>query len=361
VEPRPTMQSVAERADVSRQTVSNVLNAPHLVRDETRERVRAAIEELDYRPHRAARQLRTRRSHIVGLRVQPSIDGIDGAVMDRFLHAITEHAQGLGYRIMLFTAPDDRGEIAQYRELLDTVEVDAFVLTDTHRADPRTRWLAERDVPFVTFGRPWDRPDLRSSGSEHAWVDVDGAAGTSAAVDHLRSLGHHRIGFIGWPPGSGVGDDRRRGWQEAMRSFGLRGPELDVLSVGVLDSVANGARAATDLLERGAPTAFVCASDALALGAMTATRAGLAPTDPTACAVVGSDDTAVAQAVGLSSVAQPLHEAAAWVLRLLLSQLPDARADEQDADPTSDRQVLLCPDLVVRASSVAPVTNGADP
>jgi DNA-binding LacI/PurR family transcriptional regulator len=355
------MQSVAERADVSRQTVSNVLNAPHLVRAETLERVRAVIEEVGYRPHRAARQLRTHRSHIVGLRVQPSVDGIHGAVMDRFLHAITERAQGLGYRIMLFTAPDDRGEIAQYRELLHTVEIDAFVLTDTHRADPRTRWLAERGVPFVTFGRPWDRPDLPARGAEHAWVDVDGAAGTSAAVHHLRSLGHHRIGFIGWPPGSGVGDDRRRGWQEAMRSFGLRGPELDELSVGVLDSVDNGARAAADLLERCAPTALVCVSDALGLGAMTVTRGGIDATDRTACAIVGCDDTAVARAVGLSSIAQPLHDAAAWALRLLLSQLPGARPDEQTPDPASDLQVLLSPELVVRTSSVAPVTNGADP
>jgi DNA-binding LacI/PurR family transcriptional regulator len=358
VEPRPTMQSVADRAGVSRPTVSNVLNAPHLVRPETRARVQAVIDEVGYRPHRAARQLRTQRSQVVGLRVRASADDMHGAVMDRFLHAVTEHAQMLGYRIMIFTAPDDRGEISQYRELLDTVEIDAFVLTDTHHDDARTRWLAERGVPFVTFGRPWD--PAGSGALDHAWVDVDGSVGTRAAVDHLRSLGHRRIGYIGWPGGSDAGDDRRRGWREAVTSLALAEDELDALNVEVVDSIANGAQAADRVLERTEATAFVCASDTLALGALAATRTGPDPTSPSTCAVVGFDDTPVARAVGLSSVAQPLHEAAGWALRLLLEQLTSAQSGETPSAPP-DQHVLLDPSLVARASSVVPVTRGADP
>jgi DNA-binding LacI/PurR family transcriptional regulator len=283
---------------------------------------------------------------------------MQGAVKDRFLHAITEHAQTLGYRIMIFTAPDDRGEIIQYHELLDTVDIDAFVLTDTHHDDARTRWLAERGVPFVTFGRPWD--EATSGAVDHAWVDVDGAAGTRAAVEHLRSLGHRRIGYIGWPEGSDAGDDRRRGWREAMM-LSLPAGELDVLSVGVVDTIADGAQAAVDLLERIAPTAFVCASDTLALGALAATRTGPDPMSPSTCAVVGFDDTPVAQAVGLSSVAQPLQEAAGWALHLLLDQLTVAHPDAGTSTAPPGGHVLLDPQLVVRASSVAPVARDADP
>jgi DNA-binding LacI/PurR family transcriptional regulator len=353
VEPRPTMQSVAERAGVSRQTVSNVLNAPHRVRPETLARVQSVIDEIGYRPHRVARQLRTRRSQVVGLRVRASADGFQGAVMDRFLHAMTEHAQTLGYRIMIFAARDDREEIEQYDELLDTVEIDAFVVTDTHHDDARTRWLAEHGIPFVTFGRPWDQASSASA-VDHAWVDVDGAAGTAAAVEHLRALGHRRIGFIGWPEGSDAGDDRRRGWREAMAALALPPDELDALHVGVVDTIANGAQAAAHLLERSSATAFVCASDTLALGALAATRAGPDPMmSPFTCAVVGFDDTPVARAVELSSVAQPLHEAAGWALRLLLEQLgPAERRGDTPAVP-GDHHVLLAPDLVVRASSVA--------
>lgn len=350
MERRPTLRSVADRAGVSQQTVSNVLNAPHLVRPETFGRVSAVIDELGYRPHRAARQLRTRRSHVVGVRVLGSLDGIRGAVTERFLHAVTEQAQELGYRIMVFTAPDDVGEIRQYADLLDTVEIDAFVLTDTHHTDARTRWLSDRGIPFVTFGRPWDGPD--ADARSHAWVDVDGSAGTHAAVEHLLALGHRRIGFIGWPDGSDVGDDRRRGWREALQTLRLSPDELDALNDAAEDTVDNGAQAAARLLQRAAPTAFVCASDSLALGALAATRARSELTAPASCAVVGFDDTPVAEAVGLSSVAQPLQEVAKRALHLLLDQL-DQPDGPVTADP-QDRQVLLLPDLVVRASSTAP-------
>jgi DNA-binding LacI/PurR family transcriptional regulator len=354
------MQSVADRAGVSRQTVANVLNAPHLVRPATIERVQTVIDEVGYRPHRLARQLRTRRSYVVGLRVRSSCDGMAGSVMDRFLHALTDHAQALGYRIMIFTAPDDHGEILQYDELLDTVEIDAFVLTDTHHDDARTSWLAERGVPFVTFGRPWQLATSDAPVSDHAWVDVDGSVGTRAAVEHLLALGHRRIGFIGWPVGSDAGDDRRRGWREAMAPLSLPTDELDALSVAVVDTAASGAQGAVEVLGRAAPTAFVCASDTLALGALTATRTEPGPTSPSTCAVVGFDDTPVAQAIGLSSIAQPVHEAAEWALHLLLEQLAAGPEDAASATPPN-RNVLLDPELVVRASSIVPKTRDQDP
>lgn len=368
---RPTLQSVAERAAVSRQTVSNVLNAPHLVRPETIERVRAVIDEVGYRPHVAARQLRTRRSQVIGLRLEPTIDGISGAVLDRFLHALTEQAQLRGYRVMLFTAADDHGEIAAYEELLGTIDVDAFVLTSTHHDDPRTQWLAERDVPFATFGRPWqsepppgsDASDSTDRPVDHPWVDVDGAAGTRAAVEHLRELGHRRIGFIGWPSGSGVGDDRRSGWRRALADV-LAPHELDALDMSVPDGVTSGARAAQVLVDRIDPTAFVCASDSLALGVLGALRpiGDLRPGAPAhfvGRAVVGFDDTPVARAVGLSSVAQPLVEAAGRVFMLVLDRLMTRGPDESVPfpagdvlDAAADHHVLLNPNLVVRGSSV---------
>ncbi len=342
---RATLEIVAQRAGVSRQTVSNVLNAPHLVRAETSERVRLAIDELGYRPSAAARQLRTGRSRVLGLRLEPVRDGINGAVLDRFLHALTESAQTRGYRVMLFTAPDDEHEIAGYRELLDTADLDAFVLTSTHHDDVRAAWLAERGVPFVTFGRPWSRPAEPGArpepGDDHPWVDVDGAAGTRAAVEHLRRLGHERIAYLGWPDGSDVGEDRATGWISAMVDAGHDASLLRRLHARVPDGVAAGAQAIERVLADAAATAVVCASDSLALGALTVGR-----TRETPLAVVGFDDTPVAAAVGLSSVAQPLTEAAHRALDLLLDQIDGTGG-------TRDRQVLLAPHLVERASSRA--------
>lgn len=353
---RPTLSTVAQHARVSRQTVSNVLNSPEIVRPATRERVLRAIADLDYRPNVVARQLRTRRSSVLGLRMPPAADGISGQVLDRFLHALTDEAQRAGLRVMLFTAEDDDAEIREYQNLRATTGVDGFVLANTHAGDPRTRWLAEHGVPFVTFGRPWDedRPDGETDASgvargedRHPWVDIDGRAGTRAATRHVLDAGHRRIAFLGWPEGSGVGDDRFAGWHAALADAGLAD---DAVVQRTPDGVAQGAAAATRVLARHDVTALVCVSDSIALGALTAVREHAAshPGRP-AVAVTGFDDTPVARAVDLTSVAQPVADVAARAVELMRAQI------DGGAGPgvVPDRQVLIEPHLVVRATSRA--------
>lgn len=321
-----TIATVARRAQVSRQTVSNVLNAPHIVREETRRRVQEAIAALGYRANQAARQMRTGRSRLIAVRIEPTRDGINGSVLDRFLHGLTETADAAGYRVLLYTARDDDHEIATYDDLLGAYDLDAFVLTGTKHDDPRTAWLAEREVPFVTFGRPWDAQEA------HPWVDVDGAAGTAQATRRLLDTGHRRIAFLGWPAGSGVGDDRRAGWRTTLAAAGLDGAAPDRATE---DGIAEGEREMRHLLTHDAPpTAVVCASDSLALGALQAARDA-----PTPVAVIGFDDTPVAAAVGLTSLSQPLGTAAARCVELLTGLL--------DGQPT-DPHVLLTPTLVLR-------------
>ncbi len=335
---KTTIDTVARHAMVSRQTVSNVLNAPHLVREETRARVLASIEALGYRANQAARQMRTGRSRLIAVRIEPASDGINGSVLDRFLHGLTETASAAGYRIVLYTAADDSGEVAAYDDLLASHDLDGFVLTSTHHGDIRTAWLAERGVPFVTFGRPWgaDTPGLAQ---RQPWVDVDGAAGTAQATRRLIAAGHRRIGFIGWPEGSGVGDDRRAGWQATMREAGL---DPTGLSAAVNDGAGEGQRAARELLAlEDPPTAFVCASDSLALGALREPDPAGSPRP----AVIGFDDTPVAQAIDMTSVSQPLAEAAGHCVHLLTELL-----DGGSAPITPTKHILLTPSLTVRAS-----------
>src|SRR4051794_150974 len=193
-----TIVTVAREARVSRQTVSNVIHSPHVVSPETRLRVEEAIAALGYRANQAARQMRTGRSRLIAVRIEPTRDGINGWVLDRFLHGLTEAAAARGYRVMLYTAQGHEDEIGTYQDLLAAYDLDAFVLHGTDHADPRPQWLIDRDVPFVTFGRPWDESHGRP------WVDIDGAAGTAAVTRRVIEAGHRRIAFIGWPPGSGT-------------------------------------------------------------------------------------------------------------------------------------------------------------
>lgn len=352
----PTVEDVAARAGVSRQTVSNVLNTPDIVRPETRDRVQAAIDELGYHPHASARRLRTRQSSTIGIRLDPIANGVSGSVLDRFLHALTERADARGMRIMLFTAADAEGEIAQYRRLRDGADVDAFVLTATRHEDPRLAFLADERIPFVAFGRPWGAE--RMDDPDRLWVDVDGRAGTRAATEHLLGRGHRRIGWLGWPSGSGTGDDRRAGWEEAMRAAG--DGSTDAVLASLATATEEGvptARIAVERLLREDPglEALVCASDSLALGAMMAVREAGLPHFP----VIGFDNTPVAKAVGLSSVDQRLDDVAAGALELLMgatgrSVLPHGSG----ADDARHR--LITPQLVVRRSShLEPVEEAA--
>lgn len=349
----PTVDDVAERAGVSRQTVSNVLNAPEIVRETTRMRVQSAIDELGYRPHATARRLRTQQSSTIGVRLDPmSKNGISGSILDRYLHALAEQADSRGMRIMLFTAHDDEAEIAQYERLRDAADVDAFVLTGTSYNDPRIEWLARERVPFVAFGRPWGAEHLDDP--ERLWVDVDGQAGVRMATEQLIGRGLRRIGYLGWPSGSGTGDDRRRGWLSAMTAAFASDPsELDELTI-VADEGVPTARIAIEQLVRDGIRldGLVCASDSLALGAMMAVREAGLPHFP----IFGFDNTPTAQAVGLSSVDQRLRDVAAGTFELLMGAtgrrvLPHGSAPASGDGGDDPRHRLITPQLVVRRSS----------
>lgn len=335
-----TISDVAEAAGVSRQTVSNVLNAPHRVRAATRERVERVIAELGYHPNRLARSLRASSPGMVGYRLQPVATESVAAIHDRFLHALAEAGQADDHHMLVFTAADPEGESERCTALWRTGAVSGVVLYDISPHDPRPERLAAAGVPFAAFGRT-------ATGTEHySWVDVDNAAGTAAAVDHLVAAGHRRIGFLGWPEGTSVGDTRARGWLTAMDRHGLlaESHRLDVRAGA--DTMANGTRLMAELLDRPEPpTSVVAATDTLAAGVLQAMRdRGLRPGDDVA--VVGFDDTPAASALGLSSLRQPIEEAGRLIMAELVRLTGSGRGA---AGPQLNR--LLEPELIVRSSS----------
>ena len=110
----PTLADVAERAGVSRQTVSNAINNPDLLRPDTLARVQESIDALGYSPNRAARNLRTRTSHLIGMRIGPAQEGTANATMDRFVHSLVETSREAGYHVLIF-AGDARNPVARVR------------------------------------------------------------------------------------------------------------------------------------------------------------------------------------------------------------------------------------------------------
>ena len=340
---RATIEMVARHCGVSRQTISNAINAPHRLRPATLQKVLRAIEELGYRPSHAARSLRTHATNVIGCRLLPSSHGGTGGVLDGWFHALCAAARSNGYDVLTFSASTDDEEIEVYDDLLRRRAVDGFVLTNTHYLDPRPTWLNEHEATFVAFGRPWGTPN-----ASHSWIDVDGARGTADAVRHLADRGHSRIGFLGLTKGSGVCDDRFQGWSTAMRA-------LDLPVKGLIgraeDGIASG-RALTEKLLDGPrpPTGLVCVSDSMAVGAIRAAedRGWVVGQD---IAIVGFDDSPIASLLrpSLTSVRQPIVAVAGELVGALIAELSD--------DNRRPSRILLAPRLIVRESSGAQLSD----
>lgn len=328
---RATLRDVAQAAGVSVQTVSNVLNNPERVAPATLGRVREDIARLGFRPNLAARSLRKQRADALGIQI-PHVPGRPfGTIHDTFISALTAAAQEDGAHVIPFVA--DSGDVLEhYEHLLATRVVDGFVLMDTRLDDPRPGWLTERDVPFVSFGRIWSDPTCTS------WVDVDGATGTSSAVDHAVEAGYRQLAFLGWPEGSAVGDDRRSGWESRCRELGLKVGVRGITANDVM-SAQRAASPVIDSLEPG--DAIVCVSDAVALGTVLAlTAQGLRPGQD--IGVIGFDDCDFASVFGISTVRQPVGRIAAHVISRLRSE------DSPSAG------TLITPSIVPRRSTVRP-------
>jgi DNA-binding LacI/PurR family transcriptional regulator len=317
---------VARHAGVSRQTVSNVLNAPERVAASTRERVEAAIAELGYQPNRSARNLRSRRTHLLGLDLMPTGPHEVSPVLDRFVHALTEEAAQVGYHVLVFPRTGDPA--SSHLPLHATRTVDGFVLVDTEVEDARVEVLAKNDVPFVTFGHTGGR-------IPHDVIDVDGHAGGRIAAAEALRRGARRPAFVGWPEGSLTGDARLAGFHEVCSEAGVAHDDITVLRR--LNRVDDGVDAAMSLLRADPPVdAVVAASDLLAVGVLRAVRAlGLRAGQDVR--VVGFDDAPIAAHLDppLTTVGQPIREVAKRIVTTFLERLdhPDAPVRDESLEP----------------------------
>jgi len=326
-----SINDVAARAGVSRQTVSNVLNAPERVADTTRSRVEDAITALGYRPNTTARNLRRQRTRLLGLGLLGGDPDWTSTVINRFIHALTAAAAEQQFHVLLVPRGDD--PVRTHLELHESGTVDGFALIDNEPDDARVQALADRRVPFVAFGRTHIR-------TPHDVVDVDGAAGTRDGVAHLAAQGRRRLAFVGWPEDSLVGEERLRGVREGCVAAGLDPAELEV--VRRPNTIAAGAEAAGVLLAgRRPPDGIVAVSDTLAIGVFRALRGrGLMPGQDVG--VVGFDDAATAAQLDppLTTVRQPLVAVARRIVERI-----EVRCTTPDADHVRE---LIAPELVVR-------------
>lgn len=335
---RISIKDVAQRASVSYQTVSKVLNGHKHVASDTADRIWEAARELGYRPNHNARNLRTQRSRMIGYSWEPEKPNQVNPVLDLFLTSMVEEAEAAGYHLLPFPFRHGENMVAGYRELIDSGRVDGFVLSSMNYHDPRARFLLERGFPFVVFGR--SDPEL-----DFPYVDVDGAAGLYSSTKFLIEHGHRRVAIIGWPEDSRVGNDRMSGYLAALNTAGL---PVDQELIAHVEGTFEAALAVTEQwLAREAdyrPTAIVTVSDTMAIGAIHAGQArGL--TIGRDLAVIGFDDSPLAQYLWppLSSIRQPIRDVGRKCVEVLVALM--------EGKTPAERQVLLQPELLIRRSS----------
>ncbi|MCY9782828.1 LacI family transcriptional regulator [Nocardiopsis sp. EMB25] len=335
---RPTLEMVAERAGVGRGTVSRVINGSPQVSPRTREAVHNAIAELGYSPNQAARTLVTRRTDTVALVVSEHRDRLftDPYFAD-VIRGVSSVLHERDLQLLLTTARTE-GEHKKIGDYLSGSHVDGALLVSLHRDDPLPRRLEEAGVPVVHGGQPHAAD--RTGG---VFVDVDNAGGARSAVRHLLDIGRRRIATIAGPQDMAAGVDRLAGYRQVMEEAGL-GVDERLVTAGDF-SVDGGARAMERLLETaGDFDAVFAASDLMAVGALRVLRErGLRV--PEDVAVVGFDDTLVAQHCEppLTTVRQPTVRMGQEMARLL-ADVVIPRTGEAES-------IVLDTELVVRDSA----------
>lgn len=307
---RATIDDVAREAGVSTATVSRALRHHPYVAESTRQRVLSAVERLRYVANANASRLASGQSRTVGL-VAPMLTSWYTSELTVGVEEVLTQAR---FDLLIGTANSAARERIFRGDARFQQRVDGVILVDVFCGDEVAERLADLDTPIIVLGE-----QLQGLTS----VSIDNTRGARLAARHLVELGHKRIALVGGHTNldvaKNVPTERTAGFRESLRLAGLRLPDA-YLQDG--DFTIAGGRAAMQRLLALAkpPTAVFFLSDEMAFGALQAIRdAGL--TVGSDVSVVGFDDHPVAEAIGLTTVRQPVRDIGRLGARLMLDAL----------------------------------------
>jgi DNA-binding LacI/PurR family transcriptional regulator len=335
-----TIKQVAEKAGVSIQTVSRVLNKRPDVSPETRKRVQQVMEGLSYQPYAIARGLASKRTYTLGLIAPDFTDYWFAQVATGAEAEAHEH----GYFFMLGTTGMNPQDEPKFLRLLTERHVEGilFIRAEHLKDLEHLRKLQQSGIPVVSTG-------LYVPGSEFSFVEVDNLDGARQATQHLINLGHRQIAMITGPQGLNSVENRTQGYLQALQSGGLV-PNPELIIQGQSWWHRTGYEAMKALLNKKLPfTALFAHNDRLARGAMMAlSEAGLKV--PQDVSIVGYDDTPEAEFADppLTTIRQPMCAVGKAAAHLLITLIEDPNAAPQ--------QLLFNTELVNRSSCAALAT-----
>lgn len=330
-----TISQVADRAGVSIQTVSRVLNNRPDVAPETRLRVQQIISELGYQPYAMARGLASKRTYALGLITLDFNDYSFTQIVTGAQSEIQQH----GYFFMLGSTKCDPQQEPEYLRLLTERHVDGvlFARAGSEYDDEHLLNLQKGGVPIVTTG-------YYHPGADFTAIDIDNVSGAKKATHCLIEAGHRRIAMITGPEQIKSTIDRNQGFYTALGEANLN-IDPDLVAGGDWTH-RSGYYAMKSILEKHKSFCAVFAhNDRMAIGAIRALReAGLRV--PQDVSIVGYDDIPEAEFADppLTTVRQPMYEVGKLAARLLVQLIEDANSQHT--------QQLLDTELVIRSSCI---------
>jgi LacI family transcriptional regulator len=333
--PRLTINDIARLAEVSKKTVSRVLNQSPFVKQETRDRVNAIMRETSYAPDPQARGLAFRRSFLIGM----VYDNPNPQYVVNMQQGLLDGMRGSGFELVVHPCQRSSPTFLQdVRAFVERQKLYGVVLPPSVAEDERVPpILIELGCAYVRIASvSLDEP-------ERMVVSFDRLGGAEVGR-HLADLGHKRIAFISGPPTFRSSVERRGGLEDGLAERGLSlAPGYAVEGGYTFESGQECGEALLALPER--PTAIFAGNDEMAAGVLHAARkAGLrVPEDLT---VVGFDDFQIASRVwpALTTVHTPTREVGRLAALKVIGRGADSPPSEQD-------MAKLVPHLVIRESS----------
>ncbi|MHC4800055.1 MAG: LacI family DNA-binding transcriptional regulator [Planctomycetota bacterium] len=311
-----TISEVAKKANVSRSTVSHVINSTRYVSEETRQRVEQAINELGYRPNILARSLRLGQTHTLGL-ILPDSSNTFFAEIGRGIEIAAFES---GYNVILCNSEEDPQKESLYIDVLTKKQVDGIILTSTCSQGDALCSVNKLQIPIVLLDR--EITDLALD-----TVSTDNKAGGLIATNHLISLGHRRIGCIAGPSSTNPSAQRLIGYKQALSEAGIPFDEALVRN-GDFHALS-GLVMGNELLSMAEPpTAIFACNDMMAIGVLRAAseRGIRVPND---LALVGFDDIELDSFTNppLTTIAQPKLEMGSKATQFLIQRIKNPQHD----------------------------------
>lgn len=209
-----TINQIAELAQVSKGTVSKVLNGHRGISPATRERILKLIKQLDYHPDASARALALQRTGVLGFLIpHEAATSLTGHFWTIVLSGISQQATQLGYNLMILTTPREGDIQGALNQILKRSTVDGLIIGSELLDKESLSSLVLQKIPFVLLGR---NPDF-----QHYCVDVNSLAGTTSMIDHMVRQGYRKIGALFGPAHYPYTRERCLGYQQALATHQL--------------------------------------------------------------------------------------------------------------------------------------------